>query len=196
MTESHTTFFGDRRRSAPPPPPMEPELSPEQAALVAETCSKSGVIWVQPNDGVRPQLAWHVWHDDAVHVIYGVDEQMLPLLSGPVEVTTRSKDSGVRVVRFLARAEVLPARSPEWEAAATALAAARLNARDTDEQRERWASGGLISRLTPIRVLSWGAGDGESGSGAARVPESAATTTGRVPWHAGGRPVRRRGTVS
>ena len=194
-TESITTFFGDRRRTPAPPPPLEPELTPEQAALIAEACTKSGVVWVRPNDGVRFQLAWHVWHADAVHIVYGVDEQMLPLLSGAAEVIVRSKDTGARVVAFLARAEVLPARSPEWEAAADALSATRLNARDTEEQRERWASGGLISRLTPVRLVQAAPGDAASPSGAAPVPPSAATTTSRRPWHLGGRPEERRGTV-
>jgi hypothetical protein len=195
-TESITTFFGDRRRSVAPPPPLEPELTPEQSALVAESCTKSGVVWVKPSDGVRFQLAWHVWHADAVHLVYGVDEQMLPLLNGAVEVIVRSKDSGAQVVAFLARAEVLPARSPEWEAAAAALSAARLNARDTAEQRERWASGGLISRLTPVRLHRSAPGDDATPSGAVPVPPSPATTTGRQPWHLGGRPARRRGTVT
>lgn len=194
-TESITTFFGDRRRSPQPPPPLEPELTAEQAALIAEACTKSGVIWVRPNDGVRFQLAWHVWHADAVQVVYGVDEQMLPLLTGAVEVIVRSKDTGSRVVAFLSRAEVLPARSPQWEAAADALSAARLNARDSAEQRERWASGGLISRLTPVRQLGVAPGDDTSPSGAEPVPPSGAATTGRQPWHLNGRPDRRRGTV-
>jgi hypothetical protein len=194
-TESITTFFGDRRRSAAPPPSLEPELTPEQAALVAEACNKSGVVWLKPSDGVRFQMAWHAWHDDAVVVVYGVDEQMLPLLSGPVEVIVRSKDTSGRVVAFLARADLLPARSPEWEAAADALSAARLNARDTDAQRERWASGALLSRLVPVRMLQVSPGDDSTPAGAEPVAPSPATTLGRRPWHAGGRPDERRGTV-
>lgn len=194
-SESTTSFFGDRRRAAPPPPPLEPDLTPEQAALIAETCSKSGVVWVRPSDGVRDQMAWHVWHADAVHVVYGVDEQMLPLLSGAVEVTVPSKDTGSRSVRFLARAELLPAQSPEWIAAADALSASRLNARDTAEQRERWASGALISRLVPVRMLESGPGDSATPSYATRPARSGATTfTKWQPWHLGGRPARRRGT--
>ena len=193
-TDSITTFFGDRRRSVAPPPPMEPDLAPEQAALVAEACNKSGVVWLKPSDGERFQLAWHAWHADAVHVVYGVDEQMLPLLSGTVEVIVRSKDTGGQVVAFLSRAEVLPAGSPEWQAAADALSAARLNARDSAGQRERWSSGGLISRLTPIRLLRSAPGDATTPSGATPVPPSPATTTDRRPWHLGGRPERRRGT--
>ncbi|HET9658133.1 MAG TPA: hypothetical protein VFP72_22460, partial [Kineosporiaceae bacterium] len=114
---------------------------------------------------------------------------------GAVEVIVRSKDTSGRLVSFLARAEVLPARSPEWDAAAEALSAARLNARDTDAQRERWASGALISRLTPVRLLTSAPGGDDTPSGAAPVPPSPATTVGSRPWHAGGRPAQRRGTV-
>jgi hypothetical protein len=192
--ESITSFFGDRRRGDTPDVPLDPELTPEQAALIAETCSKSGVLWLRPSDGVRDQLAWHVWHDDAVHVVYGVDEQMLPLLSGAVEVTARSKDNGTRLVRFLARAELLEARSPAWESAADALSASRLNARDTAEQRERWASGGLISRLVPVRLLASGPGEQASPVGAEPPARTGATTANWRPWHLGGRPRQRRGT--
>jgi hypothetical protein len=192
--ETGTTFFGDRRRDRTSEVSLEPELSAEQAALVAEVCAKTGVVWLRPADGVREQLAWHVWHADAVHVVYGVDEQMLPTLSGPVEVTARSKDTGARAVRFLARAEVLAAGSAEWEAAATALSGARLNARDTDGQRERWANGGRISRLTPVRLLASGPGNASTPSGAQPPARTGATTVTWRPWHAAGRPVRRRGT--
>lgn len=193
-TDPITALFGDRRHDSELPP-VEPELTPEHAALVAEACRKSGIVWVKPSDGARFQLAWHVWHDDAVHVVYGVGEQMLPLLTGAVEVVARSKDTGGRVVTFLSRAEVLPAGSPQWQAAAEALSAARLNTPDSAEQRERWSSGGLISRLTPVRLLRSAPGDAATPSGAAPVPPNPATTTGRKPWHVGGRPKRRRGTA-
>lgn len=192
--EMTTNFFGDRRRDGTTEVSLEPELTPEQAALVAEVCSKSGVVWVRPADGVRDQLAWHTWHADAVHVVYGVDEQMLPLLSGAVEVTARSKDNGTRSVRFLARAELLQALSPAWEAAVNALSAARLNARDTDGQRERWASGALLSRLVPVRLLASGAGDVGTSTGSEPPARTGATTVTWRPWHLAGRPSHRRGT--
>ncbi len=196
MSETITTFFGDRRRETTAQPPMVPELTPEQAALVAEACSKSKVLWVRPSDGVRDHLAWHVWHDSAVYVIYGVDEQMLPVLDGATEVIVRSKDSGARLVRFLARAEVIPARTPEWDAAADALSAARLNAQNVSDQRERWATGCMISKLVPLRLLASGAGESDTPSGAASPPTTGATTNSWRPWHFGGRPQRRRGTVN
>jgi hypothetical protein len=163
------------------------------AALIAEACSKSSVVWVRTVETTRHHLAWHVWHDDAVHVVFGVSEQMLPLMSGQVEVVVPSKDTGSRLVTFVAQADILPARSPEWEAAATALSASRLNAVDPDDQRDRWASGTLITRLTPLQVLAAGAGDDQSPSGAVTPPGSAATTVGKhQPWHLRGRAKTRR----
>jgi len=38
-------------------------------------------------------------------LIYGTGEQMLPLLTGEVEVVARSKDSGAQVIRFLAQVD-------------------------------------------------------------------------------------------
>lgn len=194
MTAKVTDFFGDHRHGVSSDVTVEPDLSPDESALIAEACSKSNVIWVRPSDGVRDHLAWHVWHADAVHVVYGMDEQMLPQLAGTAEVTARSKDNGARSVRFLARAEVLTAGSPEWDAAADALSASRLNARNTDTQRERWAAGCQICRLTPLRMVTAGAGDAETPSGSRTPALTGVTTMTWRPWHLSGRPARRRGT--
>ena len=168
-------------------------LSPVDAALIAEACSKSNVLWIRTVGSTRHQLAWHVWHEGAVYVVYGVDEQMLPLMSGQVEVVVPSKDTGARLVTFVAQADILPARSAEWEEAAAALSAARLNATDTDHQADRWASGTLVTRLTPVHLSAVGAGDDRSGSGAAAPPGSAASTVGEhQPWHVRGRARARR----
>jgi hypothetical protein len=163
-------------------------LTPDQAALIAEACTKSGVLWVRTVGSPRHSLAWHVWHEGAAYVVYGVDEQMLPLMSGQVEVVVPSKDSRARLVTFVAQADILPARSPEWEAAADALAAARLNTRDGAAQRDRWASGTLVTRLTPLHVVASGAGGDTDPSGAAPAPDDGATTlTRHQPWHLRGR---------
>jgi hypothetical protein len=163
------------------------------AALIAEACNKSNVVWVRTVGSSRHQLAWHVWHEGAVYVVYGVDEQMLPLMSGQVEVVVPSKDTGARLVTFVAQADILPARSAEWEAAAAALSASRLNATDPDSQRDRWASGTLVTRLTPVHLSVAGAGDDGTESGAGTPPGSAATTFGEhQPWHLRGRARARR----
>ena len=187
-------FFGDRRTDAPAPDaPHDPDLTPEQAALVAEACSKSGLVWVRPADSARAVAAWHVWHEDAVHVVSGVDEQLLPLLTGVVEVTVPSKDAGSRLLVVLCRADLLAVRSPEWEAAADVLSAKRLNALDPASQRERWAAGTVITRLVPLRVVAAGPGADDEPSGAAPPPPSAGTTRGDyAPWHLTGRRARAR----
>ncbi len=86
-------------------------LSPAEAALVAEACTRSDLVWLRTvgesrggestggesrGGESRHHAAWHVWHDDAVCIVYGAGEQALPLLSGEVEVVARSKDSGAR----------------------------------------------------------------------------------------------------
>jgi hypothetical protein len=203
--ESLATFFAvEAEEPAPQPQPQPapaPEpvavpaftLTPHEAALIAETCARSAVLWLRTPDEDRFHGAWYIWHADAVHLVHGNGEQVLPLLDGEVEVIARSKETGARLVRFVALAEeLLPAGSPEWEAAATALAAARLNARDAAGQRERWASGALIARLSPLRMLAGGPIEPRDDDPGRRTPvPTPATTNGRRPWHLGGRPQRR-----
>jgi hypothetical protein len=162
-------------------------LSPVEAALVAEACSRSDVVWLKPAGAERYQAVWHTWHDDAVAVVYGAGEQMLPVLTGEVEVMARSKDTGAAVIGFLAHVDTLTAHTPEWDAAATVLSAARLNAVDVAQQRERWASGAVVSLLRPIAVTIAAEGDDETPSGAFPPPGGPATTTERQPFHFGGR---------
>ena len=190
--ETLVSFFGDRRPRPAPTLPAEPDLTAEQSALVATACTKSGVVWVRSMDDGRLHLAWHAWFDQAVHVVYGVGEQMLPMLSGLAEVAVPSKDNRTRLVTFAARAQVLPPASTAWQAAATALSGVRLNAPDPAGQHERWANGCLISRLDPLHVLSSGAGADNAPSEAAPPPPSPGTTITRVPWHLGGRSGRGR----
>jgi hypothetical protein len=168
-------------------PLMRRPLSPVEAALVAEACTRSDLVWVRVGGEGSHHAAWHVWHDDAVCVVYGTGEQMLPLLSGEIEVIARSKDSGAQVIGFLAQVDTLTSRSPEWDAAAQALSAARLNAVDLPQQRERWASGALISLLRPVAVTVAARGDDETPSGSAPPPGGPGTTLKRSPFHLGGR---------
>lgn len=162
-------------------------LSPVEAALVAEACSRSDVVWLRSIGTERYQAVWHTWHDDAVAVVYGSGEQMLPVLSCEVEVMARSKDTGAAVIGFLAHVDTLTAHTPEWDAAASVLSAARLNAVDVAQQRERWASGAMISLLRPIAVTVAAEGDDSTESGACPPPGGPATTTERRPFHLGSR---------
>jgi hypothetical protein len=162
-------------------------LSPVEAALVAESCTRSDLVWLRVAGSERHQAAWHVWHDDAVCVVYGTGEQVLPLLSGEVEVVARSKDSGAQVIRFLAQVDTLTSRTPEWDAAAQALSTARLNAVDPAQQRERWASGALISLLRPVAVTVAARGEDDTPAGSAPPPGGPGTTLNRRPFHLGDR---------
>jgi hypothetical protein len=168
-------------------PTIRRPLSPVEAALVAEACTRSDLVWLRPAGEARHQAAWHVWHDDAVCVVYGTGEQMLPLLTGEVEVLARSKDSGAQVIGFLAQVDTLTSRTPEWDAAAQALSAARLNAVDLPQQRERWATGALISLLRPVAVTVAAKGDDNTPSGSAPPPGGPGTTLKRRPFHLGRR---------
>jgi hypothetical protein len=168
-------------------PEQRAPLTPQDAALIAETCVRSDIIWIKGADADRHQAAWHVWYDDAVCVLFGVGEQMLPLLAGEVEVIARSKDTGARLVRFVATAEQLPASGPAWQGATAVLAGKRLNAEDPAGQRSRWASGVIVTLLRPTSLLASGGGDDDTPSGAAPPPGGPATTIGRTPFHLGGR---------
>jgi hypothetical protein len=174
------------RRAAPTTAPV-PQLTPVQAALIAETCSKGEVLWVRPPGEKRHHPAWHVWHNDGICLVYGIGEQMLPLLSGEVEVIARSKETGARLVTFTAYAEALAPGTAEWEGAADALAAHRLNAEDPNGARQRWAAGGLVTMLHPVQLLRSGAGEDDAPSEAAPPPRGVATTLGQLPYHLGGR---------
>jgi hypothetical protein len=168
-------------------PHGERALNPGDAALIAETCVRSEVLWLRPLDAERAQAAWHVWHDDAVCVVYGVGEQVLPLLTGRVEVLARSKETGGRLVRFVAVAEQLTPRTPAWDAAADVLSAHRLNTPDPARQRDRWASGCLVTLLRPAWLVESGWGGTGTPSGALPPPGGPATTVGRRPFHLGRR---------
>lgn len=116
-------------------------------AAVEEGAKKSGVLWVTID---RPRLAWHVWHDGAVHLVTGGGEQDLPGLDAldTVRVTLRSKDNGALLVEFDARVAVVDqAAEPEVVAV---LAKERLNARDSEHLAERWARESTVIRLTPV----------------------------------------------
>ncbi len=167
-------------------------LDGDALALVAEGCTRSGVVWLRPAGVERHHLAWHVWHENAVHVVAGGGEQELPALTGAVEVVVPSKDAGSRLATVLAEGRVLAPGTGEWSAAVQALSAKRLNDRDLPGQRDRWARSATVTRLEPVRLLGAGAGGDDTPAGRVRPPAEG-STTGRRPWHLGGRSRRRRG---
>ena len=171
-------------------------LTPEQLALVAEGCNRSGVVWLRPEGAVGHRLAWHVWHDGAVHVVAGGGEQELPPLEGIVEVVVPSKDARSRLATVTARAERLWPGTSQWATAAQVLAAKRLNDRSTRPTPSNSATGGRGTRRSPgsspSRLLATGGGSQDTPAGSV-VPARAGATTGRLPFHLGGRGRRPRG---
>lgn len=175
---------GDAAGAAPPPS--------SGAALVAEACRRSGLLWVRPAGTDRSWPAWHVWHSDAVLVVSGPGEQPLPELVGDVEVVVPSADSGARLVAFLASARTLDPATPEWAEAAQALAAARLNAPDAAGLAERWAGTATLTRLEVSTEPHERPGEYPQTRGAAAPVPTPATTRTPRPFHLGRpEPVRR-----
>ena len=164
------------------------EAAPAVDPLVAAACSKSSLLWVGLPGG-RPLPLWHVWHDDAVLVVVGGQEQPdpAPADATEVEVTVRSKDTWGRLVTFRARVEHIQPDDERWETLTFRLKASRLNAVDTDTLVDRWAAGSRVLRLVPHGPLLEQPEQYDDGSGAAPPPDTAATTTTWQPFHLGGR---------
>ena len=116
-------------------------------SLIEEGAKKSSVLWISLAG--RDLLAWHVWHDGAVYVVTGGEEQSLPGLAeaSRVRVTLRSKDNGARLISFDAEVEVVDQASSPVVVAA--LAKDRLNATDSSTLPSRWSSTSTIVRLAP-----------------------------------------------
>jgi hypothetical protein len=117
-------------------------------AAIEEGAKKSGILWLTLD---RPRLAWHAWHDGAIYLVSGGEEQELPGLDAldRVRVTLRSKDNGARLVEF--EAAVAPVDQAAAADVVAVLAKERLNARDSEHLPERWARGSQVWRLTPER---------------------------------------------
>jgi len=159
---------GPEPASAPAAPlaehPADPSGSPAFiAALIAESTRKSGLVWVTV-DGAPPRPVWHVWRDGAAYVLTGPGEQRLPGLENAltVNVTVRSKDTGSRLVTWLATVTRLDPHTPEWSALVPVLLAGRLNLTDAPTAAERWAGGCLVHRLAPTGEVL--ADPGQTGS--------------------------------
>lgn len=164
----------------------------QDAALLAEAASRSGLVWLRPAGGQRAWPAWHVWHEGAVHVVSGPGEQQLPALTGEVDLLVRSKDTGERIITVPALATTLRPDDDRWLPAATALAASRLNSPVTPAALpERWRSAATITRVEARGAATERPGSYDDASGAAEPPPAAGTTSTWRPWHLRGRRRRR-----
>ncbi|WP_235530657.1 hypothetical protein [Phycicoccus sp. Root563] len=174
----------DQPGTAPASPPLN------VTALFAEAASKSGLMWVQP-PGDRAWPFWHAWAEDTVYVVSGPGEQTLPWLPEEVTLVARSKDTGGRLLTVSASVREIRPDEERWAVATDALKAGRLNA--AADALERWARECTVRALTPYGAPLEAPGSYDTGSGAAPVPVSEATTSTWRPWHWRGRPRRRRG---
>lgn len=162
-------------------------------ALVEEATKKAGLVWLTV-PGRPAQAVWHVWQEGADYVVGGGLEQPLPDLASAVEVfvTVPSKDKGGRLVTWLAKPHLLEPGTPEWDSAAAALHAQRLNPPDGERQPQRWADESEIWRLEPTGAVTEQPGEMPDGSGATVPVPTEATTRDRLPFVIGRRARRRR----
>lgn len=168
---------------------------PAADRLVEEATKKSGLVWVRPAGSTRAHPAWHVWTGGAAYVVLGGSEQPLPGLvdAERAEVTVPSKDTGGRLVTWVAQVTRVLPDAQEWQDVVPALAAKRLNAVDSEEQVQRWAREAAVIRLAPTGEVPQAPGTMPTDGGAAPPPPSPATTSGPPPFVLGRSRRRRRG---
>lgn len=176
----------ERQRGSGEANPLIPMSDAPEAGsrLVAEATNKSGLVWIRPAESGRATPAWHCWIEGAAYVVGGGAEQPIPALvdAAHAEITVPSKDTGARVVTWVAQVTQVAPGSDEWQRVVPVLAAKRLNAVDSPSQPQRWAEHSALFRLVPTGELTQAPGAMPSGSGAAPPPVSPATTNGRLPF--------------
>jgi hypothetical protein len=191
--QAATTSASEPREMVPDAPTDERATEGSWRALLAETAAKSDILWVRRDGERRAWPAWHVWHDDAVHMVSGGDEQELPPLDGRVEVLLRSKDTWQRLLTVQALASTVLPDDDRWLDAATALAAVRLNATVSPATLpDVWRTTATITRIDAVDEPVERPGRYDDASHAAPPPPTPATRSAWRPWHAGGRRRRRR----
>jgi hypothetical protein len=159
------------------------------SALIAELGKKTGVCWLRydepygPGSGGRSRAAWHIWYDDALHLVAGGDEQPLPGIeeADRVEVTMRSKESGGRLVTWVGRVAVVSPTDEAWDDVTSALVSDRLNLEDLSTVKDAWAARSVVVRVDPTGELLEEPGSLREDAQAATPPPTPATTRGPLP---------------
>ncbi len=151
------------------------------SALIAELARKTGVSWVR--HAGRAHAVWHVWHDDALCVVSGGDEQPLPDIEdgARVEVVLRSKDNGGRQVTWVGTASVVRPGSEHWDPVTSALVPGRLNTPDLATTADGWADTSVVRRIVPTGEVVESPGALSDDAHRATPPETPATTRGPLP---------------
>jgi len=158
-----------------------PVTDPFALALVAELGKKTGVSWLR-YDG-REHAVWHVWLDDALHVVSGGDEQQLPDIEDTdrVEVVMRSKENGGRLVTWVGTVSVVHPDDEAWPDVSAALVAGRLNLDDLTTAAQAWAERSVVTRIEPTGEVLEQPGALGSQDHAAAPHATPATTRGPLP---------------
>ena len=156
-------------------------------ALIAELGKKTGVCWLRYDDGSgstsRPRAAWHLWYDDALHLLAGGKEQPLQGIADAerVEVLMRSKENGGRLVAWVGSVSVVRPSDEAWDEVTTALVADRLNLEDLGAAKGDWAEHSVVVRIDPTGELLESPDSLSADSHVATPPATEATTRGPLP---------------
>lgn len=157
-------------------------------ALVAELGKKTGVCWLRYPDATgaspaRPRPAWHVWYDDALHLVAGGNEQPLEDLAETdrVEVSMRSKEHGGRLVTWVGSVSVVRPDDEAWDGVSAALITGRLNLPDLEQARTDWAARSVVVRVDPTGEVLEQPGELSDDAHLAPPPVTGATTRGALP---------------
>lgn len=154
---------------------------PFALALVAELGKKTGVCWLRYDGGVH--AVWHIWYDDALHLVSGGDEQPLPDIEHTdlVEVVMRSKENGGRLLTWVGTVTVVHPDSDAWEPVTAALVSDRLNLDDLGTAAREWATSSVVTRIEPTGDLLEEPGSLSTDDHAAAPRVTSATTRGALP---------------
>lgn len=163
---------------------------PFTTALIAELGKKTGVCWLRYAEPGAPSAAeprthaaWHVWYDDALHLVAGGNEQELPGIADVdrVQVIMRSKENGGRLVAWVGSVSVVSPSDEAWDDVTSALVTDRLNLADLDKAKHEWANESVVVRVDPTGELLEQPGDLSDEAHSAAPPPTRATTRGPLP---------------
>jgi hypothetical protein len=156
-------------------------------ALVAELAKKTDTSWLHRPGEQRNHPVWHTWHDDALCVVSGGDEQPLPdpadgMGDGDlVEVVMRSKDNGGRLVTWVGTVSVVRPGDKRWRPVTEALVSDRLNLPDLATAADGWAAHSVVRRIVPTGAVAESPESLSDESHRAMPLPSPAITRGRLP---------------
>lgn len=158
-------------------------------ALIAELGKKTSVCWLRyaepgaPDAAPRTRAAWHIWYDDALHLVAGGKEQPLPGIADVdrVQVIMRSKENGGRLVAWAGRVSVVRPTDDAWDDVTAALIGDRLNLEDLGTAKGQWAAESVVVRIEPTGELLEQPGALSDESHSEPPPATDATTRGPLP---------------